>query len=115
MIVAVHRAGRGELAWAGYQGSPWLEVSAPRLSKADEFAEAIPNGAIVTGEVDEALATVLRGRVTIAELALEGRARSLAALGYRRLTDGETAEPALLRPIYLRPPAIGPQGTRATT
>jgi tRNA threonylcarbamoyladenosine biosynthesis protein TsaB len=108
-IITVHRAGRGELAWAAYQGDPWREVSAPRLSKPDELAEAIPASAIVAGEVDEALAALLRRRPSIAEPELEGRARSLAELGYQRLIEGETAEPALLRPIYLRPPAIGPQ------
>lgn len=108
-IVAVHRAGRGELAWALYDGDPWREVSAPRLSKPDELAAGIPAGALVTGEVEEEFAALLGGRASIAEPAREGRARSLAELGHLRLMEGETAEPALLRPIYLRPPAIGPQ------
>lgn len=108
-IVAVHRAGRGEVAWAAYQGGPWRELTPPTLSKPDQLAVAIPAGALVTGEVDEALAALLRSRASIAEPATYGRARSLAALAYPRLQSGETAEPALLRPIYLRPPAIGPQ------
>ena len=108
-VVAVHRAGRGELAWASYQGNPWRELTPPRLSKPEQLADVIPNGALVTGEVDEALATLLRSRASIAEPPIYGRARSLAALAYPRLKMEETAEPALLRPIYLRPPAIGPQ------
>lgn len=108
-IVAVHRAGRGELAWATYQSNPWRELTPPGLSKPEQLAEVIPNGALVTGEVDEALATLLRSRASIVEPPTYGRARSLAALAYPRLKAGETAEPALLRPIYLRPPAIGPQ------
>jgi tRNA threonylcarbamoyladenosine biosynthesis protein TsaB len=108
-IIAVHRAGRGELAWASYQGNPWRELTTPRLSKPDQLTEVIPNGALVTGEVDEALTTLLRSRASIVEPATYGRARSLAAIAYPRLNAGETAEPALLRPIYLRPPAIGPQ------
>ena len=117
-IVAVHRAGRGELAWAVYEGrgkkqgagsQEWREVSAPRLSKAEELIQEIAEGALVTGEVDDALAAMLAGRATVGE-AREGRARALAALGYARLRARETAEPALLRPVYLRPPAIGPQG-----
>jgi len=108
-IIAIHCAGRGELAWATYQSNPWRELTAPRLSKPEQLAEEIPNGAFVTGEVDEALATLLRSRAYIAEPPSGGRARSLAALAYPRLKAGETAEPALLRPIYLRPPAIGPQ------
>jgi tRNA threonylcarbamoyladenosine biosynthesis protein TsaB len=109
-IVAVHRAGRGELAWASYQGRPWRELSPPRLSRPEELASAVREGALVVGEVDEQLSALLEGRtVTIRGSAAEGRARSLAELGFARLQAGETAEPALLRPIYLRPPAIGPQ------
>jgi tRNA threonylcarbamoyladenosine biosynthesis protein TsaB len=109
-IVAVHRAGRGELAWASYQGRPWRELSPPRLSRPEELASAVREGALVVGEVDEQLSALLEGRtVTIRGSAAEGRARSLAELGFAGLQAGETAEPALLRPIYLRAPAIGPQ------
>jgi tRNA threonylcarbamoyladenosine biosynthesis protein TsaB len=108
-VVAVHRAGRGELAWATYQGGPWREVTPPQLSKPEALAEAVPEGALVTGEVDEPLAALLRDRASVAEPPSEGRARSLAALAHPRLQAGDAAEPALLRPIYLRPPAIGPQ------
>jgi tRNA threonylcarbamoyladenosine biosynthesis protein TsaB len=120
-VVAVHRAGRGELAWAVYEGrskepgarsQEWRELVAPRLSKAEELAAQVPEGALVVGEVDEALAATLRGRASIAEPSAEGRARALAVLGYARLSAGETVEPALLRPVYLRPPAIGPQKLR---
>jgi tRNA threonylcarbamoyladenosine biosynthesis protein TsaB len=107
-IVAVHRAGRGELAWASYRGDPWREVSPPRLSRAEELVASITGRALVVGEVDEELAGLLEGLdVAVREPASEGRARSLAALGYERLRTGETAESALLRPVYLRPPAIG--------
>lgn len=108
-IIAIHRAGRGELAWATYQSNPWRELTPPRLSKPEQLAEAVPQGSLLTGEIDETLATLLRDRAAIAEPSTEGRARSLAALAYPRLKAGDTAEPALLRPIYLRPPAIGPQ------
>jgi tRNA threonylcarbamoyladenosine biosynthesis protein TsaB len=107
-IVAVHRAGRGELAWASYRPRPWRELSAPRLSQPEELVATIARGTLVVGEVDEELAGLLEGLgVTVREPAGEGRARSLADLGYARLSAGETAEAALLRPIYLRPPAIG--------
>ena len=113
-IIAIHRAGRGELAWATYQSNPWRELTPPALSKPEQLAEAIPNGALVAGEVDQALAALLRNRASIAEPPTYGRARSLAALAYPRLQSGETAEPALLHPIYLRPPAIGPQNAATT-
>ena len=107
-IVAVHRAGRGELAWASYRGDPWREVSAPKLSHPEELAAAISGRTLVVGEVDEELTGMLAGlEVTVREPAGEGRARSLAELGYARLSEGETAVAALLRPVYLRPPAIG--------
>jgi tRNA threonylcarbamoyladenosine biosynthesis protein TsaB len=109
-IVAVHRAGRADLAWASYQPEPWGESSAPRLSSPEEFAGVVPEGSLVVGEIDEKLIALLGGRdVTIRGAAAEGRARSLAELGFARWRAGEMAEPALLRPIYLRPPAIGPQ------
>jgi tRNA A37 threonylcarbamoyladenosine modification protein TsaB len=111
--VAVHRAGRGELAWAAYHGGPWRELSPPRLSSPEELAGAIEEGTLVAGEVDEKLSALLEGRdVTVRGPAPEGRARSLAELGLERLRGGATAEPALLRPVYLRPPAIGPQQRR---
>jgi tRNA threonylcarbamoyladenosine biosynthesis protein TsaB len=108
-VVAVHRAGRGELAWAAYQENPWRELTPPHLSKSEELADATPSDALVTGEVDETLRALLKDRNRIAPHPEEGRARSLALLGHLRLSEGAIAEPALLRPIYLRPPAIGPQ------
>jgi tRNA threonylcarbamoyladenosine biosynthesis protein TsaB len=107
-ILAVHRAGRGELACASYRARPWRELSAPRLSQPEGLVATIAMGSLVVGEVDEELARLLEGLdVTVREPAGEGRARSLADLGYARLNAGETAEAALLRPVYLRPPAIG--------
>ena len=109
-IVAVHRAGRGELAWASYQAGPWREVSPPRLSLPDNLAGAVRDGALVVGEIDDKLSALIEGRdVTVRGPAGAGRARSLAELGFACWQAGETAEPALLRPIYLRPPAIGSQ------
>ncbi|HEV8575444.1 MAG TPA: tRNA (adenosine(37)-N6)-threonylcarbamoyltransferase complex dimerization subunit type 1 TsaB [Dehalococcoidia bacterium] len=108
-IVAVHRAGRGELAWASYRDGPWRELTAPRLSKGEELVEALERGSLLVGEVDDGLAALAKGRASVADEVESGRAKSLALLGFERLQVGETAEPALLRPVYLRPPAIGPQ------
>jgi tRNA threonylcarbamoyladenosine biosynthesis protein TsaB len=107
-IVAVHRAGRGELAWASYRGDPWREISPPQLSQSEQLVAAIKRRTFLVGEVDEELAGLLRPLdVIVREPSVEGRARKLAELGYVRLCAGETAEAALLRPVYLRPPAIG--------
>jgi len=109
-IIAVHNAARGELAWATYRGSPWREVTAPQLSKPLELAGAISERSLVVGEVIERLTTHFGGIVTVASRAASVRhAGVLAELGYTRLQGRETTEPALLKPIYLRPPAIGPQ------
>jgi tRNA threonylcarbamoyladenosine biosynthesis protein TsaB len=112
-IVAIHRAGRGDLAWASYAGGPWRELTAPLLSKPAELAGAIESPTLFTGEVDEELGALLRGELgalaSIAPSPAAGRARALAELGSARLGAGGPSNLALLRPIYLRPPAIGPQ------
>jgi tRNA threonylcarbamoyladenosine biosynthesis protein TsaB len=112
-VVAIHRAGRGDLAWAAYRDGPWREVLAPQLSKAEELAGAITDGTLFVGEIDDALAEVLGrelgGLAVIAEPSETGRATALAALGYQRIAAGLADKPALVKPLYLRPPAIGPQ------
>jgi tRNA threonylcarbamoyladenosine biosynthesis protein TsaB len=109
-IVAVHNAARGELAWATYRGDPWREVTAPRLSKPVELATAIASRTLVVGEIDERLTSQLREDAVVASPAASVRhAAALAELGYKRLLAGQADEPALMKPIYLRAPAIGPQ------
>lgn len=110
-VCAVHRAGRGELAWAVYQGPPeaWRELLPPRLTKAEALLAEAPAGALFCGEIDEELAGALvkrGGRVASASLR---RAGHLAELGWRRLQAGRTDDPRSLVPLYLREPAIGPQ------
>jgi tRNA threonylcarbamoyladenosine biosynthesis protein TsaB len=111
-IVAVHNAARGELAWATYRGGPWRQVTSPQLSKPAELAGAISERTLFVGEVDERLTAHLGAMAVVASPSSSVRhAAALAELGYERLAAGQTAEPALLKPIYLRPPAIGPQPT----
>ncbi len=112
-IVAVHRAGRGDLAWASYSECPWRELSSPRLSSPGELAAAVLGPTLFVGEVDDELAALLvsatEGRAVVAAgTASIRRAGWLAELGWSRLQAGAQAEAALLRPIYLRPPAIDP-------
>jgi len=111
-LAAVHKAGRGELAWAAYASDPeWRELSPPRLVPPDDLLDALPAGAIVTGEIDDALAEELseRGHAIVRGAAAIRRAALLAELGWRRLARGETDDPKSLVPLYLREPAIGPQ------
>jgi tRNA threonylcarbamoyladenosine biosynthesis protein TsaB len=109
-IVAVHNAARGELAWATYRSKPWREVTAPQLSKPIELAGAINEPTLLAGEVDDRLTAHLdKGAIVASPAASVRHAAVLAELGFARLQAGEIGEPALLKPIYLRPPAIGPQ------
>jgi tRNA threonylcarbamoyladenosine biosynthesis protein TsaB len=110
-VVAVHRAGRGEIAWAVYQGDPWLEISPPQLSSVETLADTLPAGALLVGELEDAVAANLvqgRNRVVRGAASLR-RAAVLAELGWLRLQDGRTDDPKSLEPLYLREPAIGPQ------
>lgn len=111
-IVAVHRAGRSELAWATYIADPdWRELTHPRLSPAEALIDELPAGALVTGEVADELASELaeRGHRLVRGAATVRRAALLAELGWRRLQAGRADDPKTLTPLYLREPAIGPQ------
>jgi len=113
-IIATHRAGRGEIAWAAYRGDPWREIAAPQLSRPETLAQEAGETTLFVGEVDQTLAHILNHaaahRAVIATpTASIRRAGTLAQLAYWRLSAGAQSEAALLRPIYLRPPAIGPQ------
>jgi tRNA threonylcarbamoyladenosine biosynthesis protein TsaB len=128
-VVAVHRAGRRELAWAAYvagarnkergtaphptPGGEWQEIVTPRLTLAEALAGALPDGALVTGELDGALVEELaqRGHRVVLGAAALRRAALLAELGWARLQAGRTDDPKSLEPLYLREPAIGPQQT----
>jgi tRNA threonylcarbamoyl adenosine modification protein YeaZ len=110
-VVAVHRAGRSEVAWAAYEADPgWREIAPPRRGPREELLDALPEGALVTGEVDDALAAELRQRgLRVARgAAAVRRAALLAELGWRRLQDGRADDPKSLVPLYLREPVTGP-------
>ena len=110
-IVAVHRAGRGEAAWAAYRGdgTGWREEIAPRIGKATELHAAIEAGDIVTGDIDDTLAAALTERAASAASSNIHRVVTLAAVGERRLAAGRVDVATALVPLYLRAPAIGPQ------
>ena len=111
-IVAVHRAGRREAAWAAYEGAPeWKELSAPRLTPLAELAALLPGGSLVTGEFEEEAVAEMAalGHRVVTGAATIRRAAILAELGWQRLQAGATDDPKSLVPLYLREPAIGPQ------
>jgi tRNA threonylcarbamoyladenosine biosynthesis protein TsaB len=110
-IVAAHRAGRGETAWAAYRSSAdgWREEHAPRIDAATVLYEALDTGDVVVGDVDDELAAVLSRAGASAASANAHRVVALAALGHARLAAGRIDDPTTLVPLYLRAPAIGPQ------
>jgi tRNA threonylcarbamoyladenosine biosynthesis protein TsaB len=113
-VVSIHRAGRGDLAWAAYGGEQWGEVAPPQLSKPEELAGQLEGTSLLVGELDDTLLAAVRAATgfevrTAPAVASIRRAAALAELGWTRLTMGEPSDPALLMAVYLRPPAIGPQ------
>ena len=110
-IVAVHRAGRAEAAWAAYRSGEngWHEELAPRIGKAAELHAAIAAGDIVIGDIDDDLTAVLSTVGASAASRQQHRVVALAALGQARLAAGRADDVTALVPLYLRAPAIGPQ------
>ncbi len=115
-VCAVHRAGRGELAWALYESeaATWRELVPPRLSPPEDLlADKRLERALFCGEISEELAESLRGAFGPATPIALGatsirRAATIAELAWRRLAAGDTDDAASLRPIYLREPVITP-------
>ena len=111
-VIAVHRAGRTEVAWAAYAAGPdWRELAPPRRGTREALLDALPAGALVTGEVDDELAGELleRGHRVVRGAAALRRGALLAELGWRRLQAGRADDPKSLVPLYLREPVVGGQ------
>lgn len=120
-VCAVHRAGRGELAWALYEseGSRWREIVPPRLSMPEVLlTDKRLTSALFCGEISDELADNLRGAFGPSTPIAQGaasirRAATIAELAWRRLAAGDKDDAASLKPIYLREPAITrPRGGR---
>jgi tRNA threonylcarbamoyladenosine biosynthesis protein TsaB len=110
-VCAVHRAGRGELAWAVYQGPQreWRELLAPRLSPPEALlADAPADALFVSEEGDGAEEMLSQAGAEFEVSGVRRRAGFLAQLGWRRLLSGQVDDPRALTPLYLREPAIGP-------
>jgi len=104
-IVAVHRAGRGDIAWASYRNG--VEEHPPRITQLPELAGCLRPDDLVTGDIDDAVASAIRdARASIASPGAH-RVVALAAAGNARLAAGRTDDPTALVPLYLRAPAIG--------
>lgn len=113
-VIAVHRAGRGELAFAAYRNADGgcHEEIAPRIRTAATAYETISAGDVVTGDVDDELAREVAERGANIAPPRAHRVVALAEHCYARLAAGASDDPASLVPLYLRGPAIGPQQAR---
>ena len=111
-IVAVHAAGRGEAAVAAYrsQDGGWREEEQPRLCKHAELPGVFGRDDVATGDIDDALARELADAGVAIARPQRHRVEALAELGALRLAEGRADDPTALVPLYLRAPAIGPQG-----
>jgi tRNA threonylcarbamoyladenosine biosynthesis protein TsaB len=110
-IVAAHRAGRGEAAWAVYRrgADGWREECPPQISASGDLREAIEAGDVVVGDIDDELAAALARAGASTASANQHRVVGLAAMGHQRLAARRIDDPTALVPLYLRAPAIGPQ------
>ena len=108
-ICAVHRAGRGELAWAVYRSAPsgWREVLSPRLTEPEALIASVRRPTLFCGEIEDELAARLRetlgAKARFANPATSlRRAATIAELAWRRLAAGQADDAVSLKPIYLR-------------
>jgi tRNA threonylcarbamoyladenosine biosynthesis protein TsaB len=113
-VIAVHAAGRAELAWAAYarRGPSLYEVLGTRLGSREALLDIISRGDIVCGELDEALGSGVRSRGAVMAEPSPSRVVAVARLGQARLRAGNIDSTDSLVPLYLREPAIGPQPPR---
>ncbi len=102
-VVAMHRAGREEVAWAAYAPGG-EELVAPRLALPERAIAEAPPEALFCGEVPQEVAAAIAARGGIVVPGPPGRRRAayLAELGYRRLRAGQGLAPWQVRPLYLR-------------
>lgn len=110
-VIAVHAAGRAELAWAAYDGEA-NEVVAPGLSPVADLPSRINDNDLVCGELatlPAAFVEALQARGIGMMAAHSSRVVAVGRLGLRRLAAGHRDDPNSLAPLYLRLPAIGPQ------
>lgn len=113
-IVALHAAGRAELAWAAYTGDAdgLHEVEAPQLTPTEALPGLLHPDDLAIGDL-ASLPAGLQDALTKhgVQLAATHPSRVVNAgrIGIARLEAGQRDDPDSLAPLYLRAPAIGPQ------
>ena len=112
-VCPVFNAGRGEVSTATYRRrrGRWLQLAPEHISTIEALCSGITSKTVLCGEYVTVLAEQLRqhlGSKAVIPSATTGlrRAAFLAELGLKRLTAGDTDDPATLQPLYLRRPSI---------
>jgi tRNA threonylcarbamoyladenosine biosynthesis protein TsaB len=109
-VCAVHQAGRGDIAWAVFegQGVQRRTVVAPRLDPLAVMLDAAPAEALICGDlegIEEEVQRWNRAQLALGVASLR-RAGALAELGWQRYEAGARDDPRALEPLYLREPSI---------
>jgi len=106
-------AGRGEIAAALFQRrrGKWQRFFEEQITTVELLVSQIKGKTIFCGEISSEVASEVKERLGKSALIMGGaaglrRAGYLAELGWRKLQDGDTDNPATLQPLYLRKPAI---------
>ena len=111
-VLAVHDAGRGEVAWAVYaaRGDEVDELSPPRIGPPPDLAASVTGTPLVVGEVPPALAALLAESAPDVTIITGPRAvrhaAAGAALSWHRYAAGARESRLALTPLYLREPNI---------
>lgn len=111
-ICPIHNAGRGEIAAALYRYiEEWKCLMEAHITTPDELCSMITEKTVLCGEIAPQVIEQLIGCLGEWAVVPDTAARMrrpgyLSELGWRRLVKGQTDEPALLQPIYLRKPPI---------
>ncbi len=112
-ICPVHDVGRGEVASALYQWQDGKghELEAPHLTTIPALSHKIDSPTIFCGELTEDITSQIQANlghlaVIYPPVAPPRRVGFLIHLGWQRLCEGLSDDPATLQPLYLRGPAI---------
>jgi len=106
-------AGRGEIAVALFRKrrGKWQQLFEEQTTTVELLVSRIKGRTIFCGEISPEVASEIKERLGSSALIADGaaglrRAGYLAELGWRRIKEGDTDDPATLQPLYLRKPAI---------
>ena len=108
----IQKAGRQEMATALYRqrDNEWQRLEAENLATVEALLSRTKQKTLFCGEIPADIAEQIRrnlgARAIVSKSSSLYRLNSVAALGWRRLSQGEHDNLVTLQPSYLRPPHI---------